>query len=102
MNLLVAETAEGLLNLSDAFLYEASTDLYSRVVAGDGVPAQPALYQVIPWDMEHSGDTLKFKDPKVVVGGGSCTSLQPSWKWCWLGLMPSSSLTIAAQQLPCG
>lgn len=74
MNLLVAETAEGLLNLSDAFLYESSTDLYSRVVAGEGVPAQPALYQVIPWDLEHSGDVLKFKDPKVVVGDSPCTS----------------------------
>jgi len=42
-------------------------DSFLRPTILEGIPSQPSLYQVIPWEHTSTGDLLKHKDPEVAV-----------------------------------
>ena len=75
LELLVSQTADDKLDLSDAFLLDSGTELYSRVEVVRGVPKGAAQYLAMPWEIEYPGDVSKFKDTEYKVsskgwGGG--------------------------------
>jgi hypothetical protein len=71
---LVAETPEGLLDLSDAFIVDAHAQssgdrgggggAFERAPADDGIPAGPARYQEAEWGSSYSGNVLDGSAPK--------------------------------------
>jgi len=61
LELLVAETADGKLDLADSYVFDAGAEVYARPTLGSGLPSGPVPMQVIPWVERRSPDTLKQK-----------------------------------------
>ncbi|GAX79553.1 hypothetical protein CEUSTIGMA_g6994.t1 [Chlamydomonas eustigma] len=61
VDFLVAETADGQLDLADTFYYDSGMDLYARPRVQGDIPAGPRLLQVLPWMERRSPDSLKGK-----------------------------------------
>ncbi|KAI8476041.1 MAG: hypothetical protein J3K34DRAFT_477295 [Monoraphidium minutum] len=66
-DLLVAETADGLYDLQDSFVFDEKSDLFNRCATGENLPAAAARFQCIPWAELGTGDMLKFKDKSSKV-----------------------------------
>lgn len=59
----MAETPEGLLTVSDAFVVDAAGSYEQPALQGD-LPNQPQLYQVVEWASEYRGNVLEDKPAK--------------------------------------
>ncbi len=95
LELLVAETMEGRLSLSDCYVYDPNaspppeqlpagaspgvTGVYSRPEVAAGVPAEPLLFQALPWVERGSGEVFKHKDPINNVSEGEGVTETECW-----------------------
>lgn len=61
LEFMVAETADGKLDLADSYIFDSVADIFARPdVVGD-IPSGPCQYQTITWRRQVSGDFLKHK-----------------------------------------
>lgn len=67
VELLVAETIDGKLDLSDTFVFDASSEIYARPTVHGKLPTQPVLMQCVPWLETKGGDVFKYKEPETKV-----------------------------------
>ncbi|KAG2499515.1 hypothetical protein HYH03_002462 [Edaphochlamys debaryana] len=81
--LLVAETADGRLALADSYVArgggegEGAQQSYSRPSVEEDVPAEPLLFQVIPWVERGSSDLFKRRKSSAKVKKVFFVSLLP-------------------------
>eukprot|EP00879_Flechtneria_rotunda_P022647 GHRR01023916.1.p1 GENE.GHRR01023916.1~~GHRR01023916.1.p1 ORF type:complete len:223 (+),score=77.35 GHRR01023916.1:1200-1868(+) len=67
IDLLVSETPDGRINLADCFILDRDEELFARPTVQEGIPVEPRMYQLLPWEHTKTGDILKRIDPKVTV-----------------------------------
>jgi hypothetical protein len=67
VDFLVAETADGLMDLADAYYFDSELQIYARPATSGQIPKGMRMVQVIPWIERRSADTLKAKPEMAKV-----------------------------------
>lgn len=62
---LVAQTADGRMDLRDVYVLDQDGGVYARPVTSGEMPQEPALYVAVPWRQEFLGDLSHNKDPWI-------------------------------------
>ena len=75
---LIAETAAGLLDLSDVYVTDDESGISARPTVNGEMPAIAELYQEVPWTVEFLGDAVFSKDPEERVRE-SCVCTSTLW-----------------------